>query len=50
MSHHELSDCTQSIRHAFVGPEVTVREAAMNEMVTDAESMGLNNQDPEEIH
>jgi hypothetical protein len=49
VSHHELRDHTQSIRHEFVGPEVTAREPAMNEPVADAESTGLCDQDPEEI-
>ena len=44
-----MSDHRQSSRHEVVGPEVRVREAVMNEMVADAESIGLYDQDPGEI-
>ena len=43
-----MSDHTQSSR-PDVGLDVRGREAAMNEMVADAESMGLYDQDPDEI-
>lgn len=35
-----MSDHTQSSRPEVVRPEVRVREAAMNKLVADAESMG----------
>jgi len=44
-----MSDHTQSSRPDVVGPEVRVREAAMNEKVADTESMGLYDEDPDEI-
>ena len=44
-----MSDHTQSSRPEAVGPDVRVREAAMNEMVADAESMGLYDEDPDAV-
>ncbi|HEY5185592.1 MAG TPA: hypothetical protein VIM19_11960 [Actinomycetes bacterium] len=44
-----MSDHTQPSRPDVVGPGVRVREAAMDEMVADAESMGLYDEDPDEI-
>ena len=44
-----MSDHTQSSRPDVIGPDVSVRSAAMNEMVADAESMGLYDEDSDEI-
>ncbi len=44
-----MSDHPQSSQPGTVGPDVTVREAAMNEMVADAESMGFHDEDPDKI-
>jgi hypothetical protein len=44
-----MSDHRQSSRPDAVGPDVRVREAAMDEMVADAESMGPHHEDPDGI-